>query len=420
MAKKAANLHLTDGVVKRRCQAPDRGNKIYYDDEVAGFGARVTSNGARSYILNYYIHGRERRFTIGEAGAWTATAARKEARRLKHLVDSGHDPLSEREAERAAPTMVELLDRFEQEHLTRKRASTAADYERMLRVHIRPFFGNHTKVADVAFTDIDRLHRKITKAGSPRRANTVVAVLSKAFNLATRWGMRPDGTNPTKGLERNGEVKRKRYLSGDELVRLCKALAKHSDKEAADIIRLLLLTGCRRGEALAMRWADVDLAAQTWNKPASSTKTGIHHTVPLSAPACQLLAQVRQRRLAGKGRSLGEFVFPGPGETGHRVEIKRDWRQLTKAASLDNLRLHDLRHSFASQLVSGGSTLALIGQLLGHASVVTTERYSHLALDPQRVAVERIGATLEAATNGKPTSAPVDIPTGKRQRVRRG
>jgi integrase len=260
----------------------------------------------------------------------------------------------------------------------------------MLRNHVRPHFGEYTKVADVDFSHIDALHRKISKAGHKHRANRVVAVLSKMFALAVRWKLRSD--NPCKGIEKNQENKRKRYLSGDELVRLTTALAGHPDRQAADIVRLLLLTGCRRGEALAAEWDDIDLGAGIWSKPASTTKQAADHVVPLSAPARQLLSDI-----ADNG-SAGAYVFPSHGAVGHRTTIKRNWRQITKAAEITGLRIHDLRHSFASELASGGASLPLIGALLGHSSPVTTARYAHLYDDPQRAAVERVGAAVEAAT----------------------
>ena len=384
---------LTDANVKR-LRAPRAGNKITYDSDVAGFGIRVTAAGARSFVFNYRTRsGRERRHTIGGHPDWRTTGAREEARRLRRLIDEGGDPLADIEAERDAPTVKELCDRFELEHLPRKRPGTAADYRRMLRNHIRPHFGQHTKVADVDFSHIDALHRKISKAGYKHRANRVVAVLSKMFSLAIRWKLRPD--NPCKGVEKNQESKRKRYLSGDELVRLTVALAEHPDRQAANIVRMLLLTGARRGEVLAARWDDIDLGTGTWTKPASTTKQAADHAVPLSAPARQLLSDIADK---GGEIRLSEYVFPGHAVAGHRTTIKRNWRQITKAAEIAGLRIHDLRHSFASQLASGGASLPLIGALLGHSSPVTTHRYAHLYDDPQRAAVERVGAAVEAAT----------------------
>jgi len=212
------------------------------------------------------------------------------------------------------------------------------------------------------------------------------------FSLAIRWGMRAD--NPAKGIERNPETGRKRYLKGDELARLVTALAAHPDRQAADIVRMLLLTGARRGEVFAMRWADIDLTEGTWTKPGSTTKQKTEHIAPLSAPARQLLAEISDKQR----KPLGTFVFPGDSATGHAVELKRAWRTICKAADITGLRVHDLRHSFASQLVSGGASLPLIGALLGHSNPTTTARYAHLFQDPQRAAVEKVGAVITAAS----------------------
>jgi integrase len=309
--------------------------------------------------------------------------------------------LGEIEADREAPTVMDLIERFRAEHLPRKRPSTCAAYDHILQLHVEPHFGQHAKVADVTFADIDALHRKITKRGAPYVANRTIAVLGKMFSLAIHWGWRE--TNPTKNIERNLEHHRRRYLTGDELARLTKALAEHPEQQTADIVRVLLMTGARRGEVLAMRWADVDLAAGTWSKLPSSTKQKEHHQVPLSAPVRQLLSEIWN----AQGRQRGEFVFPGAGVRGHVVAIKKGWASLCKAAGIKELRIHDLRHSFASQLASGGASLPLIGSMLGHADPATTARYSHLFQDPMRAAAEKVGAVIAAA--GKPTKPVVKL-----------
>ncbi len=409
----ADKQHLTDAVV-RRLPTPKSGKRIVLDAAVVGFGARITAAGARSYILRYTTRaGRERTFTINDATVCRTTAARAEAKRLREMVKAGGDPLADIEDERAAPSMVDLIERFREEHLPRKRESTRADYERMLRLHIGPHFGQHMKVADVRFEDVDALHRKITKSGSTYAANRCIAVLSKMFSLAIRWRMRSD--NPVRGIEKNPESKRKRYLSGDELARLTKALAEYQDRQAADIVRLLLLTGARRGEVLSMRWADLDLAAGIWSKPGSTTKQRTDHVVPLSAPARALLSDIAERYAREHPRKpLGEYVFASSASgAGHIVEIKKPWRHLCRAAAVESLRLHDLRHSFASTLASGGASLPLIGALLGHSNASTTHRYAHLFDDPQRAAVERVGSVITAA--GKPAPAPpVKLRRGRR------
>jgi integrase len=402
--------HLTDALVKR-LPAPDKGNRVTYDDGLPGFGVRVTAAGHRAFIFNYVVRtsGRERRFTLGSTASWRVTAARAEARRLKQLVERGGDPLADIEEARAAPTVAELCDRFQQEHVSRKRASTQGDYQRMLRIYVRPHFGVHTKVADVRFEDIDALHRKVSKEGHTYRANRLVAMLSKMFSLAVRWNMRTD--NPCKGIERNTEFSRRRYLSSEELARLLVALNAHPDRQIANIVRMLLLTGARRGEVLSAKWADIDLTKGVWSKPAASTKQQQNHTVPLSAPVRQLLSEIQAAQKA-KHRVLGTYVFPGLGNTGHVVEIKKGWASICRSAGISGLRIHDLRHSFASQLASGGASLLLIGSLLGHSSPTTTHRYSHLFDDPLRKAVERVGATVTAA--GQPAKEPVDLKPHRR------
>jgi integrase len=246
--------------------------------------------------------------------------------------------------------MPELVERFRAEHLPRRRPGTRADYESMLELYIRPHFGN-VKIDAITHADTEALHRRITAAGHPYRANRVMAVLSKH---------------------------RRRYLREDELAGLLRALTAYPDQRVTDVIRLLLLTGARRSEVLGMRWADLDLATGVWAKPPSSTKQNKPHEVPLNAPARQILAKIRDEQTGKHHRQLPEYVFPGAGQTGHVVEIKKAWRSICQAAGIANLRIHDLRHSFASEIASAGGSLPLIGALLGHSNVATTARYSHL------------------------------------------
>jgi integrase len=396
-----ATTHLTDALV-RRLEAPTTGNKITYDTAVKGFGARVTANGAKAYVLTYTTRGgRQRRYTIGGADRWTATDARRRAKELKAEIDQGADPLTDIENARAAPTMADLIERFEQEHLPRKRETTAADYRLMLKTYVVPHFGEHRKVADITYADIDALHRRITKADHPYRSNRVVSLLSKMFSLAIKWGWRE--SNPCHGIERNVEHGRERYLSADELARLTKTLAEFPDKQVADIIRLLLLTGARKNEVVAMRWADLDLTAGTWKKPASTAKTKKANEVELSAPARMLLVERMGRKAGGE-----EYVFSGRGNRAHRGrDIWHTWQRLCKAAGISGLRIHDLRHSFASELVSAGYSLPMIGSLLGHRNPATTARYSHLYRDARREAVERVGAAVTNAGKEAPEPTPL-------------
>jgi integrase len=387
---------LTDTIVKR-LPLPTTGSKVHYEGgKVPGFGLCVTAGGSRSFVLNYRTKaGRERRITIGSFPSWSVTSARDEAKRLRREIDSGGDPLADEQAERDAPTVGGLIERFSAEHLPRLRPDSARMYGLILKNHIGPHFGKHTRVLDVSFADCDRLHQKMTKDGHPYAANRCKNVMTKMFKLAIRWGWRDN--NPASAVEMNAEQSRKRYMTADELARLMAALDKYPNKTFVNIIRLLLLTGARRGEVRAMRWADLDLAVGTWTKLASSTKQKEDHTVPLSAPARQLLAGIR--------RESSGWVFPSSRNDGHVIELKDDWSALCKAAGISGLRVHDLRHSFASQLASGGASLPLIGALLGHSQPATTARYAHLYQDPQRAAVEKIGAIF----SGAPAVEPVPL-----------
>jgi integrase len=376
---------LTDKAV-RGLERPASGNRITYDGELPGFGVRITSAGAISFVLNYRrkADGRERRTTIGGWPAWSVSAAREKAKGLRRAIDNGGDPVGELAAERGAPTVAELCTRFIEEHLPKLRPYTQTMYRGMIKNEIVPALGT-MKVSAVEYEDIDRLHSKIARR-APYMANRVLACLSKAFTLAMKWKFRPD--NPCKGVERRQEQKRKRYLSADELARLTKVLAEHHNQEAADAIRLLLLTGARKTEALSATWDQIDLATGVWTKPASTTKQRADHRVPLSAPARQLLLGIRERNKGAK------FVFPGPGPRGHRTGIKRDWAAICSAAKIRGCRLHDLRYSYASQLASSGVGLHVIGALLGHTQPQTTHRYAHLFDDPLRAATERVGEIL--------------------------
>jgi hypothetical protein len=221
--------------------SPARGNQVFFDDLVRGFGVRVTASGFKAFVLKYRRRSDalQRLLTIGSFPDWAVAAAREEAKRLKREIDSGADPVGRQRADREAPTVNDLCDRFEAEHLSRKRASTQSDYLSMLRTHIRPALGKR-QVVTLTYSDLDALHRQLTNTSGPYRANRVLALISKLCSLSVQWHWRTD--NPCKGVERNDEAKRKRYLTGAELERLSKALAEHADQDAADIFRLLLLT----------------------------------------------------------------------------------------------------------------------------------------------------------------------------------
>ncbi len=409
---KTASEALDDKAVKA-LQPPAAGNRITYDGEVKGFGVRVTSAGAKAFILNYRAGGRERRITIGSHPDWKVAAARDQAKALKRRIDLGEDPMGDRHADRAAPDMNALADRFIEEHLGKRRAATQSDYKTIIRLYIRPTLGK-VRVADVTHADVERLHNRISKA-HPYQANRMVAVLGKMLALAVKWQMRTD--NPARGIEQAPEHKRERFLTTTEIAKVGAAIAELQEETSANAIRLLLLTGARKGETLKARWSEFDLKEGVWVKPSAHTKTKKVHRIPLSAPARVLLAEMwakAEEKAKDKKKSREEppeFVFEGdPGKS--LGDIKRSWATVCRKAGLGNFvdernaagkvekvwkadaRVHDLRHTYASVLASHGLSLPIIGQLLGHTQSQTTHRYAHLLDDPLRAATERVGAVV--------------------------
>jgi integrase len=315
-----------------------------------------------------------------------------------------------------------MLEHDDAEHLPRKSPRAAADDRSIWRKIVLPQLGA-MKVADVKPDDIDALHAAVSKT-RPVRANRMVEVVRKAFNMAIRWGWRLN--NPTSGVHRNQEEKRARYLSVTELTKLSEALAAHPEKSSANAIKLLLLTGARRGEVLGARWDMFDLETGVWVKPSAHTKQRKEHRVPLSAPAMRVLSEIlvaaKTEELAD-GTSISPYVFPG--HNGKPItDIKRTWLSVCRKAGLAEqveqrgrdgkvvrtdkaepvmvwqatARLHDLRHTYASILASHGLSLPIIGALLGHTQPQTTARYAHLLDDPLRAVTERVGAAVTATT----------------------
>ncbi|WP_254695954.1 tyrosine-type recombinase/integrase [Palleronia sp. THAF1] len=353
-----------------------------YDEKLRGFGVRVTAKSVRSFNLNFRIAGRERRITIGKYPAWSVAAARRQAESYRREIDRGEDPLAERDAARSAPTVKDLFARYAAEHLPTKAPRSAADDRSMWVKDILPRLGPK-KVADLRFDDCDQLHRSISQS-RPTRANRVIEVLRKALNLAIRWGWLE--RNPASGVRRNPEEKRTRYLSPSELARLTEALAAHPQRASADAILFMLLTGCRRGEALSATWDQFDLAQRVWSKPAATTKQRRFHRVPYSARVAALLDERR-------ASECGEAVFAGP--TGNPLtDVKRTWASVCETANLEDVRLHDLRHTYASVLASSGASLPVVGALLGHSQPQTTARYAHLYDDTLRLATEAVSERL--------------------------
>jgi integrase len=367
---------------------------LYFAD-VPGFGVRITAGGAIDFVYNYRIHGRQRRIKIGSYPAFTPAQARNKAQQLRNAVEGGKDPLAQRQSDHEAPTIADLVrDYLRDADVLKKRASTLRNERQMLSMIVTPTLGTH-KVQAINRTDVAKLHKSLE--ATPYRANRVLALLSTVFTYAVREGYRID--NPAKGVKKFHEERRNRWLTEEELERLSTALIAYTDQTAANCIRLLLLTGARENEALTATWSEFDLGRGIWTKPSHHTKQKRTEHVALSDAALELIKSM------AKGRT-GEHLFPGANGNGSRVTIRRPWVQVCRAAGLvqelrlkgkrreivrykPTLRIHDLRHNFASYLVSSGVSLHIVGKLLGHTQPQTTARYAHLADSPLREAANK-------------------------------
>lgn len=375
---------ITEKVLQgKKLPIPEKGNKLYYDPDPVGFAVRVTATGQISFVLSYYIRGREHRITIGKYPAWKIAEARNQAEALIETdVKKEVDPLSKRTSDREAPTMKDLADDYFEKFANKsKRPSSLRNDHEMLDGVTLPRLGRK-QVAEVSRDDIESLHASLK--ATPYRANRVLALLSKMFSLAIGWRHRPD--NPTASIEHFHEDHRDRWLRRDEIKRLNKALAEYPNQDPANAIRLLLWTGARKTEVLSATWQQFDLKELTWTKPSAHTKQKRTEHVPLSKDAAKLL-----KRMKSKSDQDEPYVFPGRIKGTHLQDLKNDWKELCKTAKLQDARIHDLRHTYASHLVSSGTPLAIVGKLLGHTQSHTTDRYAHLAESPLRKATDRFG-----------------------------
>jgi integrase len=383
---------------------------------LTGFGLKRTPGGSRTFILNYRnTEGRQRQAVVAHFPASRTEAARSRARKLAEAIDLGGDPVAEKQerraARKAALTMAELGKRFLEQHVKpRRRPSTVVSYTTILTKHIVPALGSKS-AAEITTNDLERLHAALTRAGKPYAANRTIEVASSMLKMAMRWGARPDGVNPARQVERNREHARRRYLSDEELGRLLAALKAHPHRSSAHTIWLSVACGARKGEVMRMRWGDLDLTRGVWSRKADDLKGKRDHDIPLSGPVLALLTQLRDDQLKGR-RVLPEFVFSDAtlGEARHLTILHRTWRQLRQTADLPGVRIHDLRHSFASFAVSDGATLPMISALLAHRSSATSSRYAHLHDRPLRAVTEKVGARMAAAVRPTPPEPPSSPP----------
>jgi len=412
-ADTGSEFHVAQKSVSDLQADPER-DRIWYDDEIPGFGVRVTKAGVKSFILNYYAGKRERRFTIGRCDDVHANLARKEATDIR---GKERDPLAEREKklaeearakaekERAdaaieaanANTIKALADDYIEQHATaKKRKKSIYEDRRMLNKIIVPKLGA-LPVSEVSKRDVRSLHNSLRK--TPYQANRVLALLSKMFTLAMEDGLRPD--NPAKGIERFQEPKRETWLTVDQLHALSDALDAYDEQDAANALRLLIVTGARPDEVLTAEWPMFNLQRGIWTKPSHHTKERKPEHVPLNGGALLILRRMAEHR-------TGIHLFPGRESADPkkkrtaRTTLRNAWRQVCKAAGLatehsvigkrgkplrrwkPNVRIYDLRHTFASHLISRNWSLPLIGKLLGQVRPETTARYAHVADGAQR------------------------------------
>jgi integrase len=371
----------------------------------AGLQLRITAAGARAWCLSYRTKGGiSRRLTLGNVVDWPVQAAAAKARQLRQAIDEGDDPVQQGRDAREAETLGQFAERYMEEHFLHLRPASRRAYRHFIERWILPSLGK-TKIRDIQAGDIQKLHRAVTAAGRSSTANRVLAVLSNMMTTAATWGLR-QGNPCSKAVRLNPEEKREKYLTPAQLGDLLAALARR-DHPAADLIRLLLLTGARRGETLAASWDQFDLTNGVWVKPPSATKSKKRHRTRLNAPARQLLAGLWARRAPG-----GQAVFAGVTVGA----LDYFWEQVCAEIGLTDFHIHDLRHTVASYLASHNLSLHVIGGVLGHSSPAVTNRYAHLMDDVQQQAADVIGGIYEAAAKANEGGADVlPLRPGKRR-----
>jgi integrase len=377
-------------------QFTSTGDGFLWDDLVPGFGVRCRA-GSKSYVLQYRVLGgrgsRQRRVTLGRVGSLSLDDARVLAQEYLRGVRYGHDPAGARQAMRLAPRVEDLAERYLREHAdVKKKASSARMDHVNMRLHVLPVLGT-VRVDTLTRADIARLHHGMR--ATPGAANRVLALLSKMCNLAEQWGLRDPGTNPVKGIARYRERARERHLSPTELGRLGEVLRRAEIERTESpsvvaLVRLLLLTGARRGEVLGLRWDRLDW--QGGSVRLADSKTG-PKTLYLSDAARAVLAQLP--RVEGN-----PWCVPGRVHGRPLANPQKPWKRLRSAAGLEDVRLHDLRHTYAAVAARGGLSLPMIGALLGHVEPQTTQRYAHLVGHPVQAAAEQVGEAVKAALGG--------------------
>lgn len=398
-----ARVRLTKKLVDD-IQVPEKGQTFTWDAELPGFGVRTTSTGAKAWIVQMRVRGgKERRMTVALCTKVPIDKARLEARKLLAAADLGQDPAEQRKDARTVkpdtnPLFSEFAERWVNEVVARRnRPGTVKHRRLLLKNHVLPHLGEK-RLTEIGRRQIEEMHHAVSEQ-FPVAANRAVSVVSAIFSAAVRWGLLE--SNPASDIGRNREEGRERFLTPEELTRLQAALDASPAQDSADVIRLLILTGARVGEVLGMRWEQLDFDAAVWSKPAATTKQNKTHRVPLSPMAVAVLRKRQEppRKAARRPARASEWVFPGrEGPDSPMTTVRTFWAAVCKRAGIKAVRIHDLRHTFASLLVSSGESLPVVGALLGHTQAKTTSRYAHLLDDPLRRAAARVA---EIAAGGK-------------------
>ena len=388
-------------ISKRSVDAVKAGgtDTVYWDGELTGFGVRVRRSGRKSYVVQTRIAGKLCWFTIGPHGPLNPNQARARALEILACAKKGIDPRDADARREAEPSMADLGRRFLEEYVpVHCKPSTREEYRRSVRLFVDPVIGE-LRVPEVQRKDIAALHHGLRD--KPYQANRTLGVLSKMFSLAEVWGWRPDGSNPCRHVKRYKEHKRERFLSPEETGRLGQVLREAEEEmpSAVAAFRLLLLTGCRMSEIRDLRWEYVkDDCIEL-----PDAKTG-GRVVPLGPEARAVLSAIPRDE-------DNPWVIAGRLPGSHLTDLQRPWRRIRKQAGLEGVRIHDLRHSFASRALALGESLTMIGKLLGHTQVQTTARYAHLARDSIQTAAARITESIGGNLLGEPPER-VDLADG--------
>lgn len=407
---------------------PTAADVVYWDDDLAGFGLRVRPSGARSFVFAYRTgggrRGRQRKMTLGTVGNLTPDGARKAAQDASNAVGRGKDPAADKMAQRADMAVAELIEIYLRDgpaSRPAKKASSWASDAANLRRHVAPRLGRRL-VGTLTKADGERLQADIsagrtrapvTAAGAKRRGRVrvtggkaVAARATAAFRAMLTWAVdrKHAKANPLAGIRLNKLKGRERILSDAELARLSETAAAMEaegvNAKGLTIVRLLALTGARRDEVASLRRGFLDFDRGVARLPDSKTDEKI---IPLGAPALAMLAAWLERSSGDRD----DYVFPAERGDGHYQGTPKVWRDLRKRARLPGVRLHDLRHGFASIGVGMGQSLFIVGKMIGHRRTQTTERYAHMQADPVRVAADQVARRVADAMRGDKGAANV-------------